>query len=138
MYITYLLGDTGLVPAKHGIASQQTGKKAIVATLFPGGGWIDVPQYHHGALVYEGKCSEVPSMCFGGFQDELGFFAETVRVHQYIGNGGASRDLALRSRPKQKDHPRKEINPLASFKTMALLEKNPTYTKACGNRTLDP
>lgn len=32
-------------------------------------------------------------MRLGGFQDEFGFFAETVRMHQYIGNGRASRIL---------------------------------------------
>lgn len=42
-YMTHLLGDTGLVPAKHGIASQQTGEKAIVATLFSNGRWINIP-----------------------------------------------------------------------------------------------
>ena len=32
-------------------------------------------------------------MRLGGFQDELGFFAETVRMHQYIGNGRVSGSL---------------------------------------------
>lgn len=77
-----LLGNTRLVPAEHGIPSQQTSKEAVKSSLLSDSRGVRVSQHKHRALVYESEGREVPGMLACGFQDKLCFFSEGSRAKE--------------------------------------------------------
>jgi hypothetical protein len=76
--VPYLLCDTCFLPAKYGIPSQQASKEAVKPSLLPSSRGVNIPQYEHSTLVYEGKGCEVSGMLACGFQNKQYFLSEAV------------------------------------------------------------
>lgn len=129
--------ETSLAPAEDSVPAQQTSEEAIVATLLPGAGRAHVSQYEHRALIDKRKSGEVAGMHARGFQDLLELFAEatwSLSVIATIESAGTAYYL-----PERKRKIILEETTVVSL--LQILQKTcgyPTYTKACGNRTLAP